>query len=527
MSSLFRRWFTLLVLGILMPLMAGPFIFNEGPQTAHAQSRGKKKQAKKPTSTGKKGKNQKKVTRKKVSKKNKKKYAPKRRRRAASGPAIPRIRSINADSMVVEDIAAGVSHQWLKTEGKHVANILRVDLKSNARLRSFKALDRYDGLEKVRDIFERADSLIEDTLVAATNASFWKATYNSPIGATITNGEVIEMPGYKSWSSLMIHEDGTASIDRIRLHGEIFWRHRKIAIEAVNRRGLEQGLVVYNHYYGDQLPRGSRKSDSAIIAEVFANEVSAEIGDDTEQPVTDTAGLIQSYRRAMMQEDREYPLLKVACVFMEPKRKRDPLPRPVVGDTMSLIVSQIDTGAVEIPEDGFVFSLGVDAEYFPVVNVGDTIRLLYSLTPKPAGPVRDLLTGTPRIVRDGVARPEHDVEGSKASRFVQGALSRTGVGISQDGDTLIVVTINSSDPGESTSGMTLTELANFMVSLGAYQAINFDGGGSATMVIDGETVSRQRGVPFNRRVSNAILVVKEKAREKERAKKPRMPIEGR
>jgi len=514
------RLLLVVLLALAGAIAAEPFLTSGTGTTVHAQSRKKKSTAKKaPKKTSKKSS-------KKSRKTKRKKYAPKRKRRSSS-PRIRSSRSVEADSSLVEELAPGVVHQWMTTRGKHVANIVSIDLKTNARLRSFKALDRYDGLEKVVDMFERADSVLDDTVVAAANASFWKATYNSPIGATVRDGELIELPGYKSWSSLLLYHDGTAAIDRIRLAGELVWRHRHFTVDGVNHRASEEGLVVYNHYFGETVPRGTRKSDSAILAEVLSNEVSPDIGDDTERPVIDTVGLIQAYRTAQMQEDREYPLLKVACRFIPPRRRRDPMPTPSIGDTMKLYVTAVDTGAVEIPEDGFVISLGVEQEYFTVVQVGDTVRLLYRITPEQSKPIRDILTGTPRIVRDGVPHPEHEIEGSKATRFVQGALSRTGVGISRNGDTLWVVTVNSSNPAESTSGMTLQEMANFLASIGAYQAINFDGGGSATMVIDGETVSRMRGAPFNRRVSTALLVVKEKIEERQqRRTKPRRTTGG-
>jgi len=65
---------------------------------------------------------------------------------------------------------------------------------------------------------------------------------------------------------------------------------------------------------------------------------------------------------------------------------------------------------------------------------------------------------------------------------------RTAVGVDQTGDTFYMVVVDGRQPGWS-EGMTLPELADLMISFGAYQAINLDGGGSTTMVI------RQDGVP--------------------------------
>lgn len=440
----------------------------------------------------------------KTAKASRKTKAPERK-----AAVIPPKLQIAPDSVRIAELAPGVIHHRISTVGKQVVNVIAVDLKSGARLKSFKAQGRYDGLQRANDIASLAEETLRDTVIAATNASFWRAGTNSPIGATVTGGEVIEMPGYKQWSSLMIYDDGTAAIDRITLHGEILWRHRRRSVDGVNYRGKnDNGIVVYNRYYGDSLPRGSRKSDSAIIAEAFANKVGADIGDDTEGDGIDTAALIRSYRESKVLEDREHPSLKVACVPLKPRNKRLPAPGPRLDDTMRLAVVALDTGVVEVPENGYVFSLGDDAEWFTVLEVGDTISLLYTISPRQPKPVRDLLTGTPRIVRDGRAGPEHDTEGSKARRFVDGKLSRTAVGISRGGDTLFLATVDSPNPAEETTGMSLVQLAAFMESIGCYQAMNFDGGGSASMAVEGEMISRQGNRPTSRRVSNAVLVVR-------------------
>ncbi len=441
-----------------------------------------------------------------------------------NGPRItPRLtieQQVFADSTHIVELADGITHRWIATRGHQIANVVTIALSSGARLRTLKARDRYDGLQTAADIGRLAADRAKDTVLAATNASFWRAGSNSPIGPTVHNGEVIEMPGYKQWSSLMLFADGTAAIDRVTMNGEVFWKGRQFQVAAVNRRASALGIVVFNRLYGDSVPIGARKSDSAIIAEAVANKVISESGDDTEGNAIDTGFVVRSYRDARLLEDKEHPMLKVACVLAKPKRKRDPMPGPVVGDTMRLVVTEVDTGAVAIPEGGYVLSLGIQAEWFSVVTPGDTIGLLYTISPAPAKRVVDMLTGTPRIVRNGIADPEYETEGSRAKRFVDGKLARTAVGISKDGDTLMMVTINSGCTCNDSHGMSLEQLAEFMRSQGAYQAINFDGGGSASMAVNGEMISLQGSRPSSRRVSNALLAVRPfKAR-----KVARMPI---
>lgn len=58
---------------------------------------------------------------------------------------------------------------------------------------------------------------------------------------------------------------------------------------------------------------------------------------------------------------------------------------------------------------------------------------------------------------------------------------RTAVGLSADGQTLFLVVIDGRQ-GNYSTGMTMTQLAEFMVSLGVENALNLDGGGSSTLV---------------------------------------------
>lgn len=58
---------------------------------------------------------------------------------------------------------------------------------------------------------------------------------------------------------------------------------------------------------------------------------------------------------------------------------------------------------------------------------------------------------------------------------------RTAAGVTQDGRRLVLVVVDGRRPGWSV-GMTLPELAAFMLELGVHDAVNLDGGGSSTIV---------------------------------------------
>ncbi len=58
---------------------------------------------------------------------------------------------------------------------------------------------------------------------------------------------------------------------------------------------------------------------------------------------------------------------------------------------------------------------------------------------------------------------------------------RTAVGLSEDGQTMWLVVVDGRQ-GNYSQGMTIDELAQFMVDLGVDTAVNLDGGGSSTLV---------------------------------------------
>jgi hypothetical protein len=104
-------------------------------------------------------------------------------------------------------------------------------------------------------------------------------------------------------------------------------------------------------------------------------------------------------------------------------------------------------------------------------------------------PAGDLLEAGPLLVRDGlsiidgVPDPEGFSSGSEQfdSDITQGRYPRAALGISDK--ELIAVACEGRAPDEA--GLTLAELAETMTALGSRQAINLDGGGSTSLVVDG------------------------------------------
>jgi len=83
---------------------------------------------------------------------------------------------------------------------------------------------------------------------------------------------------------------------------------------------------------------------------------------------------------------------------------------------------------------------------------------------------------------------------------------RTAIGYTADG-TILLVTVDGRRPGWSV-GMTMAGLAHEMISLGAVNAVNLDGGGSTTMWVAGRGLVNRPSDPTGERpVSDSILVL--------------------
>ena len=93
-----------------------------------------------------------------------------------------------------------------------------------------------------------------------------------------------------------------------------------------------------------------------------------------------------------------------------------------------------------------------------------------------------------------LVRPGEDLEGFSAGRsqfdsdITEGRHPRAAIGI----DDTRLLAVASEGRAHDEAGLTLAELAELMTALGAREAINLDGGGSTSLVVDGRLVNRPR-----------------------------------
>lgn len=169
------------------------------------------------------------------------------------------------------------------------------------------------------------------------------------------------------------------------------------------------------------------------------------------------------------------------------------------------------TARAGIPRGGWVLTTGRNApaamqRWLRSLRPGNIVRVTPRLTPHP----HDAVGGFPLIVVDSARAPALD--SSYTRGLAQARHPRTAVGLADGGRRLFLVVVDGRQPGYSV-GMTLPELADLMMELGAHDALNLDGGGSSTMAVrtsDAEprVVNRPSDAGGERPVGNALAIVK-------------------
>ncbi len=148
--------------------------------------------------------------------------------------------------------------------------------------------------------------------------------------------------------------------------------------------------------------------------------------------------------------------------------------------------------ALTIPADGYIVYMGsgfVSTPWFREPSVGDTLTMEYYLRIADEEGftlegVESIVSGGPRLVKNGVAEVIYDVNGfADETRFGAAAVStRTAAGITGDGKLMIV----------SAASATLQQVAEFMASRGCTDAVNLDGGYSRSIYYDGQILASGR-----------------------------------
>ena len=153
---------------------------------------------------------------------------------------------------------------------------------------------------------------------------------------------------------------------------------------------------------------------------------------------------------------------------------------------------------VEIPENGYVLVISEGVSMFLAnnFNIDDEVKIEISASPSIESTDTAFGGGT-LLVKEGKTAPiTHNVSGNNP---------RTAIGTDKTGKIIYLVTVD----GRQTlsKGVTLEELADIMIEIGCYNALNLDGGGSTNLVAKTPFNSELHTINSpteNRKVINAV-----------------------
>jgi len=359
------------------------------------------------------------------------------------------------DTIESTPVGPGVYHHHeFRQGGPWHLHVLEIDLTNEwIELETVKAGGRINGYARTSAMSTDIDAE-EHRVVGAVNGDFY-ASGGIPIGAQVIAGWPLKMPAGNR-SVFGVDTGGEPFFEVIGFQGGFLAADGgSKQIQGINETRDEDELIVYNQFKG-----------SSTGTNYWGVEVTVETLDG-QTAINDT--------------------------FRVTVTAKDSIMDPGHGDNA-------------IPADGWVLSgHGVAADFLEDrVFVGDTLAIYLGFPPATL-PVAELIGGGPRIVRDGAQSVESVAEGFGAS-FASDRHPRTAVGFSQDSTTVYFFTVDGRQTGYSV-GMSLYELADYMLEWGVWEGINLDGGGSTTMVVRGQVVNSPSDASGERTVANALLAV--------------------
>lgn len=324
-------------------------------------------------------------------------------------------------------------------------NLLRLDL-SKVRMDVVHAMDAAIGVEKTSSIATRHGAL------AAINAGFFRLDNSIFAGDSAGVLQIDHRPLSETKTdrvALLIGKGAYISIDRLGLKRFLMIGKKLVEISGVNRERLKDELIEYTPEF---------------------------------------------HRTTLTLADGvEITVIKDKIVSISEGK-----------------------GNSVIPENGYVLSASGNkrAELLKLVKPGQKIRIHTDPTLNPEdGPsggffkyhsFEDIVGGVPQLIKDGKIDITWEEEKSSKA-FVETRHPRTAVAILKDGKFLMITADGRS---EISGGIGLQDLAEYLLGLGAVDAMNLDGGGSTTMYLDGKVVNRPSDKEGERKVSDALLVRK-------------------
>jgi exopolysaccharide biosynthesis protein len=284
-----------------------------------------------------------------------------------------------------------------------------------------------------------ADLIKKHQAIAGVNGGYFHYS-GRPLGLLYIDGELVSEPLYQR-SSLLIDQNNNISFAQVDWQGELLIESAelKIDIDGVNRKAKKEEIIVFNYFYGPRMSALDKDHYDIVVRDNRVLGIESKAGVQT-----------------------------------------------------------------AIPPDGFIIRFS--AHRLDIKNniselKDEKITLNYNFSPNLTKKnIIHAVGGGPRLLREG----RIDINGQEENfqnDILDGRSPRTAVALTEDNH-LLLLTVDGRQSDLSV-GISLEELAQTLKDLGAVEAINLDGGGSARMVIRGFTMSN----PSEKRlISNGVVV---------------------
>jgi hypothetical protein len=407
----------------------------------------------------------------------------------------------------IDTLAPGVYHKLLSVGDSKIqysVHLIEADIKDPQNSISImKARNQIIELEKLQDMNLDYDSLHADRkILASVNGNFWKAYTNYPIGPVVIGGEIVELSSYKNWSVAMFDNRNRMYVDRFKIKASAKSKRRGTVynIDAVNKRTDPDQITLYNVYGGDSIPY---VHSAAMNKALESTELDIEYRDSSDVEF-DTLELKKQIRSEKRMQTLEYNMPKYTLRYLTP---------PGINKNINAIVVAFDSFAVKTSPKTCILSMGRSTPKSNMPRIGDTLVLRYETDIMQNTIFMNAVSGTPRLVRNGVAKHEAEIEGSRGKRFLNSQLPRTAIGTDKSNSTLYIVAVEPTNSTKKCVGASLANLSMIMKLIGSFNAINLDGGGSTIMAIEDKNLFYPNKPDICRKLSVGVGISRKQKKE--------------
>jgi hypothetical protein len=404
-----------------------------------------------------------------------------------------------SNRITVDTVAPGITYRCiLDRRGPWVVHLVAVDLSGGRyAFDAVRGTGAFFGRERVSAMAKRS-SMAGLAPIVGINADFFDLRTGEVENNHVEGGEWVkgvmdsDSPHDafdNAHAQFAIDERGRPLIDRFELHGLAIGASRTQPLVGINYRPARRdGLVLYTPWYGAATP--SDTSDR--IAPVARDSTGAA------RSITDLRA--DSARRLSTAATRQ----AIEITLRRLGRRGDTVLYRVLDPSAST------GGGKTIPREGAVLSGTGHARAMveELARKRGVVRVVARLGGWRT-PARAVAGGWGRLVKDGlnVGIASDSLEGT-FPRFSSARHPRSAIGISRDSSTVMLMVVDGRRPWSV--GMSLGELADALIALGAWDAMNFDGGGSSTLWVNGTVVNYPSDAVGERAVGNAMFVLRRK-----------------